>query len=230
MILVDGRITEFSDFPASARNQPLTEITAPSTTILSSNSPLPPPVIIGANKNYPPTGSIENGIEFFEALEGMRVEVKRPITTAGSSERFNETYVTDGAVQGTSPRGVLTIGPNDFNPERIKIRQDPSVREFSFPELDVGAHLSPIVGILSYSFGNYEVVPTETFRCKFKCSLEMGKTSFTSGEDEKLLVASFNVLNLDPNDNDGDEDIKNERFKSIARIIAENMGVSQNRK
>jgi predicted extracellular nuclease len=39
-----------------------------------------------------------------------------------------------------------------------------------------------------------------------------------------MLVGTYNVLNLDPNDGDGDEDVANGRFEATAKIIVENMG------
>src|SRR5205823_2750034 len=77
-------------------NLTTTEITASLVTILSSGNPLPTPVVIGAGGRAPPIAVIEDdaagnvettgtfdpisdGIDFFEALEGMRVQLNNAV-------------------------------------------------------------------------------------------------------------------------------------------------------
>jgi len=56
------------------------------------------------------------------------------------------------------PSGALVIRKEDFNPERIML-DDTFI---NLPDIRVGAHFTqPIVGIISYDFGNYRLEPTE---------------------------------------------------------------------
>jgi predicted extracellular nuclease len=73
-----------------------------------------------------------------------------------------------------------------------------------------------------YDFGNFEVIPTEPFSVATASSL-VATTTTLSGDANSLLIGTYNVMNLDPNDNDGDTDVADGRFQANARIIAVNM-------
>ena len=65
---------------------------------------------------------------------------------------------------GLSDRGTLNISPDDFNPEKVQIdANDDILPGFEFPSVDVGANLGDVTGVVSYSFGNFEVYPTQPF-------------------------------------------------------------------
>ncbi|MGF1538135.1 MAG: endonuclease/exonuclease/phosphatase family protein [Elainellaceae cyanobacterium] len=104
------------------------------------------------------------GIDFFESLEGMRVTVVAP-QVVGATNRFGEIYTFAAGTEptGLSDRGTLNISPTDFNPERIQIDPDSITSPVTAPLVDVGATLSDVTGVVGYSFGNYEVIPTEVF-------------------------------------------------------------------
>ena len=58
-----------------------------------------------------------------------------------------------------------------------------------------------------------------------KSSLEPEVTALAA-TDNQLTVASYNVLNLDPNDTDGSADIENGQFERLARQIVGNLAKS----
>ena len=231
-IEVTGEVTEFFPGGTDTGNLPITQISSPDITVLSSDNELPAPVIIGLNGRIPPDDDIDDdaatyepdsdGIDFFESLEAMRVTAQDTLAVAPTN-RFGEifTVVDRGAsATGLSDRGTLNISPNDFNPEKVQIDEDSGVFDLDFPEVDTGALLGDVTGVVSYSFGNFEVIPTEEFTVT-ESDLEPEVSTITSGN--KLTVASYNVLNLDPNDDDGDEDVANGRFKAIAEQIVDNL-------
>jgi Ca2+-binding RTX toxin-like protein len=229
-----GTVSEFFPGSTDTGNLPTTQISSPDITVLSSENELPAPVIIGAGGRIPPDDNIDDdafaayepnsdGIDFFESLEAMRVTAQDTLAVAPTN-RFGEifTVVDRGAsATGLSDRGTLNISPNDFNPEKVQIDEDSGVFDFDFPEVDTGALLGDVTGVVSYGFGNFEVIPTEELNVT-ESDLEPEVSTITSGED-KLTVASYNVLNLDPNDDDGDEDVANGRFKAIAEQIVNNL-------
>ena len=231
-IEVTGEVTEFFPGGTDTGNLPITQISSPDITVLSSDNELPAPVIIGLNGRIPPDDDIDDdaatyepdsdGIDFFESLEAMRVTAQDTLAVAPTN-RFGEifTVVDRGAsATGLSDRGTLNISPNDFNPEKVQIDEDSGVFDLDFPEVDTGALLGDVTGVVSYSFGNFEVIPTEEFTVT-ESDLEPEVSTITSGN--KLTVASYNVLNLDPNDDDGDEDVANGRFEKIAEQIVDNL-------
>lgn len=231
---VTGTVSEFFPGSTDTRNLPTTQISSPDITLLERGNELPAPVIIGAGGRIPPDDNIDDdafaayepdsdGIDFFESLEAMRVTAQDTLAVAPTN-RFGEifTVVDRGAsATGLSDRGTLNISPDDFNPEKVQIDEDSGVFDFDFPEVDTGALLGDVTGVVSYGFGNFEVIPTEEFSVT-KSDLEPEVSTIKSGED-KLTVASYNVLNLDSNDDDGDEDIANGRFETIAEQIVNNL-------
>ncbi|WP_457853330.1 5'-nucleotidase C-terminal domain-containing protein [Synechocystis salina] len=155
----------------------------------------------------------------------MRVTAK-DVLAVSSTNRFGEIYgvVDNGAnATGLSQRGTINIAPDDFNPERIQIDEDTGVFDFAFPDVNVGAKLGDVTGVVGYNFGNFEIIPTEDFVGQIQPSTLQPEVSTLTSGDEQLLVATYNVLNLDPNDNDGDADVANGRFTTIANQIVNNL-------
>ena len=130
----------------------------------------------------------EDGLDFYESLEGMRVQVNQALTVSPTSKYREVVVVADKGKNATvlSSRGALVIRPEDFNPERILI-DDAFI---NIPEIQVGALFDqPIVGIISYDFGNFRLLPTE------KLSLSQGnptrETTSISPEENQLSVATI---------------------------------------
>jgi predicted extracellular nuclease len=228
---VTGLVTEFLP-GAAATNLTFTEITGPAVTITSSGNPLPAATVIGAGGRVPPTSVIEDdgltvfdavndGIDFYESLEGMFVQVNNAVVV-GPTNRFGEIWLAPdgGALGGTySPRGGLVISATDYNPERIQIDDDMRPSGFTWPQLSVGTDItSPVQGVVSYNFGNFEVLVTQTFTYDASGAVTPEVTALAA-EPGTLTVATFNVLNLDPEPTaDG-----NDNFAGLANIIANHM-------
>lgn len=236
-IIVTGTVAEFTPGGVATGNLSITQIGGnPTVTVLSSNNPLPSATIIGAGGRIPPNQVIDDdsltsfdpvndGIDFFESLEGMRVTTKG-LLAVSPTNGFGEIYaVVDNGegVTGLSQRGTLNIAPDDFNPERIQIDEDTGVFDFDFPNVNVGARLGDVTGVVSYNFGNFEIIPTQDFVSNIQPSTLQPKVTSLSKGPDKLLVATYNVLNLDPNEADGDTDIANGRFAAIAQHIIQNL-------
>jgi predicted extracellular nuclease len=229
LVSVSGIVTEFTPGGVSTRNLATTEIINPIVQVVSSGNPLPAPVVIGPGGRPLPTESMVAGIQFFESLEGMlvtatRLQVVEP--TNGFGEIF--TFLGQGtdfntSNTGRSIRGTINIGPNDFNPEKVQI--DPSAASgsgFVTPVVNVGSILGNLTGVVDFNFGNYEIVPIQPL--EVIQAVTPPKTTISPATDPLTLsIGTFNVLNLDPNDADGDTDIADGRFASIATIIATNM-------
>ena len=216
-LCVRGLVAEYQPGGVATNNLTITQITRPRMTRLSRRNRLPAPVALGVGGRVPPGRIIDNdgfavfdpgedGIDFYESLEGMRVTVRDAVAVSPTS-RFGEIFVR---ARGTSPsglskRGTLTIRPDDFNPERIQIDDDFGLSPIAPPVVKVGDSLGDVTGVVNYGFGNYEVRFTEAFT-HTRGLLEPEATHLSSG-DGYLTIASFNVLNLDPNDADGDTDV-----------------------
>jgi predicted extracellular nuclease len=234
---VAGTVSEFTPGGVSTRNLSTTQISGnPVLTTLSTGNPLPAATILGAGGRITPTENIDDdafgsfdpatdGIDFFESLEAMRVTAQNLLAVSGTNE-FGEIFgvVDNGAgATGLSDRNTLNIFSRDFNPERVQIQADSGVANFTFPQVNTGDRLGNITGVVGYGFGNYEIVATENFTSNIQPGGLQPEVSTIAKGSGKLTVASYNVLNLDPNEADGDTDIANGRFAAIAQQIVTNL-------
>jgi predicted extracellular nuclease len=214
-VSVSGRVLEFRPGGESTDNLTTTEITTPglSVAVLSSGNPLPAPTVVGATGRVPPSrvieddasGSVEtsgvfdpatDGIDFYESLEGMRVQVNEAVAV-GPRNGFGEIPVVGdrGAHAGVdSVRGGILIRPNDFNPERI-ILDDTLL---ATPVANVRDRFTtPVLGVIDYSFGNFKLNLTAPLG-RVDGGLQRETTRAPSGRE--LVVGTYNVENLDPSD------------------------------
>ena len=233
-VTVIGLVAEFIPGGPPTNNLSITEIIGPSVTVDGSGNPLPAPVILGNAGRLPPTEIIDNdnfavfdpaqdGIDFYEAVEGMRVTIDDAVAVAPTN-RFNETFVvTDNGAfaTGLNARGGITISPTDFNPERIQVQIDTDLAPGPGVDIDTGDALGDVTGVVSYGFGNFEVKATATFT-PVSAGLAP-ETTALSGDATRLTVATFNLLNLDPNPTDGDDDVGDGRFDALADQIVNNL-------
>jgi hypothetical protein len=226
-VRVSGRVTEFRPGGSSSTNLTITEITSPTVTVDSSGNPLPSTTIVGTAGRMPPgtvieddaTASVEtsgvfdpaaDGIDFYESLEHMRLQVNNPVTVGPRANTFGELFVLadDGAgasvrtVRGgvlardvdSAPLGDYRTG--DFNPERLQL--DDAIVAGSTPAANVGDHFSgPAVGILDYDFGNFELNLTSALTT---VSGGLARESTVPQGPKEVSIATYNVENLDANE------------------------------
>jgi predicted extracellular nuclease len=229
-VSVTGTVNEFR---ASANNLTTTEIGSPSVSVLSSGNVLPAAIVIGTGGRMPPTSVIEDdatgdvetsgtfdpatdGIDFYESLEGMRVQVNNPVSVAPTNS-FNEQPVLpdDGAWASVrTARGGILVRATDFNPERVTLHD--AVTAGSVPTgLNVGDHFSggPAVGVLDYSFGNFMLELTSMLT---RVDGGLARETTAAPAANELAIATFNVENLDPVRGGA-------RFNDLASIIVNNL-------
>jgi hypothetical protein len=230
LVSVTGLIDEGRPFSLSSGSLSVTQIstTLASVQVLSSGIALPAPVLIGLGGQLPPNQIIEDdatggdvetsgefdpasdGLDFYESLEGMRVQVDGPIAVSGTGQEGVIAVVGDGGAQAGdfTPRGGLIVKPDDFNPERVLVED---VIISSEPRLDVGAVFDgDITGVMDYSLGSFKLYNTEPLLLL----ADTGVISETApgAASNQLSIATFNTQNLDP----ADSSIK---FSRLARQI-----------
>ncbi len=230
-----GTVSEVFPGGESSGNLSTTQINSEDITVISNGNPLPAATIIGTGGRVPPNENIDDddfesfepdtdGIDFFESLEGMLVSAKDAVAVAPINQ-FGEifTVVDNGDnATGLSQRGTLNISPDDFNAERVQINPNFDIFPLlDIPDVNVGAKLGDVTGVVGYSFGNFEINPTQQFTVTD--STIQPETTSLEGGAKKLTVASYNVLNLDPNDDDDDTDVADGRFSAIANQIVTNL-------
>jgi uncharacterized protein len=210
-VKVTGRATEFR---GAANALGLTQLVTPTVTVVG-DGPAIPAVAIGEAGRVPPDRVIDNdslgdvdvnpffdpdedGIDFYETLEGMKVQVDDPYVV-GPTASFGEIPVVgdDGRFAGPyTARGGLQAVPGDFNPERIQL-DDEVLRAQSqtMPAANVRDRLSTVQGVVDYSFSNFKVQVTSP-PAVTDGGLEKEETE--APDENELSVGSFNVENLVP--------------------------------
>jgi predicted extracellular nuclease len=161
-------------------------------------------------QNVPGTFTPDNdGIDFYESLEGMLVTIEDPVAvsatrsfSAFSSEMFTLTNNGDNIApsDARTARGGINLQPDpdndgDQNPERVQVQFDPTISGgASVPAITVGDQLNSVTGVVSYSFGNFEVIATG--QVTFASGGLERETTELNGDNKVVTVASYNVLNL----------------------------------
>ena len=232
-VQVTGTVIEYIPGGAATNNLSITEFSQPDRIkIVSTGNPIPAPVAIGAAGRRPPTRVIDNdnfaifdpaedGIDFYESLEGMLVEVQDAVAISPTN-RFGEIVVLAdaGAGQQLNSRGGLNLTPETLHPQRIQI--DDSLLPGAIPAAQVGDALGYVRGPVSYRFGNFEVlVLTEPV---VESAGLVPETTTLVGTAQHLTVGSFNVFNLDLNDDDKSADLADGQFAAIADQIIHRLG------
>ncbi|MDO9121046.1 MAG: hypothetical protein Q7U31_04625, partial [Anaerolineaceae bacterium] len=135
LVRVNGIVEEFADGAPEHHNLSQTEIGDSKYTILQSNYVLPAPIVIDdligelptviidndEMKNYDPH---EDGLDFFESLESMLVQI-RSGQVIESRNAYNEiTVLSDVLINENlvSSQGVLLNTQFDANPEKLMIK------------------------------------------------------------------------------------------------------------
>ncbi|WNS74136.1 endonuclease [Bacillus sp. DTU_2020_1000418_1_SI_GHA_SEK_038] len=179
---------------------PVTEINASNIQIIASNQLLPAPVVIGVDRmlpleiidndqfeNFDPN---EDGIDFFESLEGMLVQINNPKVVA--PQKYGEVIVVPENVSTNTAAGGLRITESDFNPERITI----DINDTRYVA-KMGDHFQgPIQGVVSYGFSNYKVLSDRAALPPLVEGSNAREITPIKPDENKLTIASYNVENF----------------------------------
>ena len=210
-----GTVSEF--LPGNdATNLTVTEFANPRVDILSRGHVVSPttlpcdlPTEIIDDDYLQVVDPASDGIDFYESLESMLVRVPDAVAVSVPNV-FNEWWVRGPCATGSNARGGITISAGDMNPERIQIddaRLDEPVM------VSVGDRFGDIVGVLSYRFGSYELLPGSVpvpVRTRNR-----PEATTLHGDGSHLTIASFNLRNLHPEET--------ERIVRVGSIIAVNL-------
>lgn len=210
--IVDGWVREWNPAGLGENSLTITTLVAKNVNVLSQNQPLPVPVVIGQGGRTIPNQVIENdvngymgqskqpidpqedGMDFFESLEGMLVQINNARAVSTRNRYSEVSVVADGGLDAGifSSEGVLVLRETDPNPERIML-DDAFIL---MPEIHVGAVFNdPIVGVVDYDFGNYRVQPLS------KPSLSLNEPFMPTEaqvveDDLYLAIATYNLRNF----------------------------------
>jgi len=229
-VLVSGKVSDYYPLGdnlsvSSTSDLSITEITGPDVKILSSGNALPAPVVLGPDTVPTPYApdlggtNIEksglhpqrSALDFYESLEGMRVEVD-DARVVGPSNSFGEQYVTTKPNDAASYRGgAILLGENRSPAGRLEV----VTLDGTNPAADVGdVFHGATIGPLDWShFGGY-VLDASTLGTIEHNGLP--RVRATAGSRKQLSVATYNVENLAPSDPDS-------KYQALAEGVVTNL-------
>src|ERR1700722_647781 len=215
-VTVTGEVTEFypdeADPPSSL---PIAEIEDPAVTVVSTDTPLPPPVINGKDGLPPPAQNIFGGgrasvdvttvttfepfvraLDFYQGLDSTYVEVEDPVAVEPTNDFAFAVAPDNGAGAGvrTPAGGLADIGPQTVNSRRIEVFA-PGV--ITPPTVNTGDHFSgPVEGIMTEYEGNPELDLTASAATGVAHGLTPQVAP--AAKSGQLTVATYNLDNLSP--------------------------------
>ncbi|WP_299573351.1 endonuclease/exonuclease/phosphatase family protein [uncultured Williamsia sp.] len=224
-VAVDGTVTEFRSGGASSTNLSVTEITSPTVTTKSRRNALPAPLVIGPttvpDRFAPPTtGDVEtigrvqarrSAQEFWEAHEGMRVEIPAPRVIAPSNT-YGDVYITSKPFTQNTYRGDALLSSYDLPTGRLHV----TALDGAKPTLTVGDRFAgPVTGVVDWSsFGGFTVDAPSLPRV---VPGGLARTVAGGAAPGELSVATYNVENLAPGDSDA-------KYAALSAGVVRNLG------
>ncbi|MDQ2959422.1 MAG: endonuclease/exonuclease/phosphatase family protein, partial [Actinomycetota bacterium] len=215
-VLVTGKVSEYYQLAsgetlATTSSLSVTELTPTLVTKVSSGNPVPAALVLGPDtvpNTYAPTvsgGNIESittvnptgsALEFYEAHEGMLVEVDNAPVVGPGKPQYGEIYVTSKPAQLRTPRGGTYFPSYDSTPTGRLLIESVSG---TVPAANVGDELvGATSGPVGWStFGGYDISAT-----KIGTYQDNGLTGTvaTAQASDQLAIATYNVENLAPSD------------------------------
>jgi len=239
-VTVTGTVDEFRPGGSGGPGLNITEITgSPTFETTSSGNPLPVAVLIGRAGVQAPVDIIDNdspasridievmppasydpaedAIDFYEQYEGMLLQVNSP-NVVGPTSGFGELVVLPRGANDyvrTPNGGVVYAGYDSPNPRRLILDDSViGVGNMDMPDANTGDRIDgQVVGVLDYSFNNFKLqVTAPPAIADGGVVREVTKEALAT----ELAVATFNVENLDPSDDQA-------KFDALAAIVVHNL-------
>jgi uncharacterized protein len=229
-VLVTGKVQEFyplasGDTVATTSNLSITEIDQTGVSVVSSGNALPAPIVLGpatvpdayapdlggGNIESTPIQPARSALDYYESIEGMRVEVDNA-RVVGPSDSFGEQYITTKPTQDVDYRGGTLLTAENATPSG---RLEVVPADGSNPEVNVGdVFTGATVGPIDYSqFGGYFIAATTLGTVQ---NNHLAPVVATGPAKKQLSIATYNVENLAPSD-------PASKFQALAQGIVTNL-------
>lgn len=235
LVSVTGKVSEFAYDGYDDRQQTDLKTTqinvrddqGGKVEVIKSGVALPAPILIDETKmslakidsdNLTVFNPTVDAIDFWESIEGMRVQVGN-VKAVAPQEHGDLITVLENAPTNSLHGGVLYEKTNQ-NPNRIQFRLEPNGPGRDF-EVATGDKFSgPITGVVGYSFQNFKIYVSlnEMNAAHTKGTATPEKTTIVKTED-KLTIASYNLENFSNNRTSTSDD----KARKLARAIATDM-------
>ena len=229
-VLVTGKVQEYyplasGDTVATTSNLSITEIDQTGVSVVSSGNALPAPIVLtpttvpdtyapdlgGGNIESTPIQPARSALDYYESIEGMRVEVDNA-RVVGPSDSYGEQYITTKPTQNLDYRGGTLLTAENATPSG---RLEVVPADGSNPEVNVGdVFTGATVGPIDYSqFGGYFIAATTLGPVQDN---HLAPVVATGPAKKQLSIATYNVENLAPSD-------PASKFTALAQGIVTNL-------
>lgn len=210
-VYVTGTVVEYS--PATG-SLPITELSFTTTTKISSDNPLPAPVVLTL-ADLDPAGDVGA----LERYEFMRVTVPRFVVTAPSGAGYNYEFFgvlegidrpfresgvnlfrcgVDPAIPGSvalPPEAPANVPCWDHNPELLRVNTTLLAGGVLIP-VRTGTVLENLTGVLDYAFQRYSILTRADEAPVIDTSNAAVGTPVALPSDTEVTIGTFNVENL----------------------------------
>lgn len=195
--------------------------------VIKNGVTLPAPIIIDETKmalakidsdNLTVFNPTVDAIDFWESIEGMRVEVGN-VKAVAPQEHGDLVTVLENAPTNSLHGGVLYEEGNQ-NPNRVQFRLEPNGPGRDFEVATGDNFKGPITGVVGYSFQNFKIyVPLDEMKAAHTKGTAKPEKTTIAKEDDKLTIASYNLENFSNNP----KSTSNDKASKLARAIANDM-------
>ena len=213
-VTVSGKVSDYyplasGDSVSATSNLSVTEITSPTVQVVSQGNALPDPITLtastvpdlyapdlgGGNIEKTPITPTRSALDYYESIEGMRVEVD-DARVVGPSDSYGEQYITTKPDQNRTYRGGTELTAENATPSG---RLEVVTGDGSNPEVNVGdVFTGATVGPIDYSlYGGYDIVAQTLGNVTDN---HLAPVVATGAKRKQLSIATYNVENLAPTD------------------------------
>lgn len=229
-VLVSATVKDYyqvasGDTLATTSNLSVTELQNATAAVLAHGATLPSAIVLGpdtvpatyapdlggASTETTPVTPTRSALDYYESIEGMRLEVD-DARVIGPSDSFGEQYVTTKPDQLQSVRGGALLTAENATPSgRLEVvAADGSNPEVSVGDVFTGATSGPV----DYSqYGGYLIAAT---RLGTVAAAGLAPTVASKAAADQLSVATYNVENLAPSD-------PASKFAALAKGVVTNL-------
>jgi len=189
----------------------LTELNNATVTIVSSENTLPPPIVLGIDiPSKTPTSSLSE----LERYEGMLVTFENGLV-CGAPDSYGTMFVNPYGTRTFNEPGIKYPGIDnlpiwDGNPELIGV--DLKSSTYKQLLLFAGTTINLLEGPLTYSYGNYKIIP---HNLTYEESNNLPRAVRTP-ETNEISIGTQNMLRLSEFDS-------NTKFKKLSLQVRENL-------
>ncbi|MEK4627759.1 chitobiase/beta-hexosaminidase C-terminal domain-containing protein [Solibacillus sp. FSL R7-0682] len=235
LVSVSGKVSEYAYDGYSDANQTDLKTTqinvrndqGGNVVVKQRGVALPTPVIIDeSNMDFKQIDSDSfnvfnptiDAIDFWESIEGMRVQVGN-VKAVAPQEHGDLITVLESTPTNSIHGGVL-FEEGNTNPNRIQFRLEPNGAARNLEVATGDKFTGPITGIVGYSYQNYKIyVSLDEMTAKYRQGTTTPETTKIVKAEDKLTIASYNLENFSNNKTE----TTNDKARKLARAIAVDM-------